>query len=52
MKTFSTSTVLVGLLIWAVVVPAAETPTQRDQRMEWWREARLGRFSELTTRNP
>jgi alpha-L-fucosidase len=42
MKTFSVSTFLAGLLIWAAAVPAAETPAQRDQRMAWWREARLG----------
>ena len=28
----------------AVPVQAAETPTQRDARMAWWREARFGMF--------
>jgi hypothetical protein len=44
MKTFSTSAFLTGLVTWAVAIQAAETPAQRDQRMEGWREARLGMF--------
>jgi hypothetical protein len=44
MKTFRTSTFLAGLLTWAVAIQAAETPAQRDQRMAWWRAARLGMF--------
>jgi alpha-L-fucosidase len=39
-----TSTFLTGLLAWSLTMPAAETPAQRDTRMEWWREARLGMF--------
>jgi len=54
MKTFSTPTLLAGLLTWAVAVPTTETPAQRDQRMAWWREARLGMFIHFytTTANP
>ena len=40
-----------GLGLWAAAAaPAAEqevnkeTPAQRDQRMQWWREARFGLF--------
>jgi alpha-L-fucosidase len=29
---------------WAQAGPAAETPAQRDTRMQWWREARFGMF--------
>jgi alpha-L-fucosidase len=41
-------TVLAGLTVlgstrWSTAV-AAETPAQRDERMEWWREARFGMF--------
>ena len=33
-----------GLLLAATLAPAAETPQQRDARMQWWREARFGMF--------
>ena len=39
---------LLRLALWAGLLAftaqAAETPQQRDQRMAWWREARLGMF--------
>jgi alpha-L-fucosidase len=44
MKTLGSSIFLAGLLTCAAAVQAAETAAQRDQRMEWWREARLGMF--------
>lgn len=39
-----TASVFVLALFFSLSLPAAETPAQRDARMQWWREARFGMF--------
>ncbi len=40
----SWTTCTAAALLLAAGLQAAETPAQRDERMRWWREARLGMF--------
>ena len=43
-----TLTHLTALLL--APLPASETPSERDARMAWWREARFGMFGPRSVR--
>ena len=44
LKTFTLAAVLAAVAFTGASAVADETQKERDERMAWWREARLGMF--------